>query len=56
MYVKMDTVIKNKLEIRKDRSFFLVVSQIVLAYIVNDQKRFKIFVENRVGLLDRCQI
>ena len=49
MAVKLDQIIRRDLEIPVIQSEFWSDSQIVLAYISNDTRRFKVFVANRVS-------
>ena len=46
--VDMNHMIINQLDVNIHKSYFWTDSQIVLAYIQNETKRFKIFVANRV--------
>jgi len=46
--VKVSCKLKEELQIKVDSEHFWCNSQIVLAYISNDAKRFHVFVANRV--------
>ena len=54
--VKLDCVIKRELDEPLMESTFWTESQITLAYIQNDSKRFKVFVANRVATLRRHSV
>ena len=47
--VKRDVSIRKELEIPLIKSYFWTDSQIVLAYLHNETKRFKTFVANRIS-------
>ena len=49
--VKLDDVIRSTLDIQCIPSTFWTDSQIVLAYIKSEDKRFKVFVANRVAVI-----
>ena len=49
--VKLDETIRNALNLDLLPSIFWSDSQIILAYINNETKRFKVFVGNRVSLI-----
>lgn len=48
---KMSVMLKTELDIKIDREFFWTDSQVVLAYINNEARRFHVFVANRVQLI-----
>lgn len=48
---KMSVMLKSELEMSIDEEFFWTDSQVVLAYIINEAKRFHVFVANRVQLI-----
>ncbi len=48
---KMSVMLKTELEIKIDQEFFWTDSQVVLAYINNEARRFHVFVANRVQLI-----
>ena len=47
--VEIDSILKNNLDIQFVRTFFWTDSQIVIKYIANETKRFKVFVSNRIN-------
>ena len=47
--VKLDSIARRELEVALLKSYFWTDSQITLAYIQSDSKRFKVFVANRVA-------
>ena len=49
--VKMDIMLRRDLDISIVRSYFWTDSQIVLAYLNNVSRRFKVFVANRVAFI-----
>ena len=49
--VKMSILLKSELEIPVNKEVFRTDSEVVLGYIRNESKRFKIFVANRVELI-----
>ena len=49
--VKLDDVIRSTLDIQCIPSTFWTDSQLVLAYIKSEDKRFKVFVANRVAII-----
>ena len=49
--VKMSIFLKRELEIPVNKEVFWTDSEVVLGYIRNESKRFKIFVANRVELI-----
>ncbi|XP_027004017.2 uncharacterized protein LOC113643787 [Tachysurus fulvidraco] len=51
---KMSVMLKAELEIKIDEEFFWTDSQVVLAYINNEARRFNVFVANRVQLIREC--
>ena len=57
--VKMSVLLKKELQIPIKKEIFWTNSELVLAYIRNEAKRFKIFVANRIELIkehsDECQ-
>lgn len=48
---KMSVMLKSELEMTIDEEFFWTDSQVVLAYINNEARRFHVFVANRVQLI-----
>ncbi|XP_041845165.1 uncharacterized protein LOC121642470 [Melanotaenia boesemani] len=48
---KLSVMLKAELEMRIDGEFFWTDSQVVLAYISNEARRFHVFVANRVQLI-----
>ncbi|XP_068074145.1 uncharacterized protein [Danio rerio] len=48
---KISVMLKTELEMKIDREFFWTDSQVVLAYINNEARRFHVFVANRVQLI-----
>ncbi len=48
---KMSVMLKTELEMKIDQEFFWTDSQVVLAYINNEARRFHVFVANRVQLI-----
>ncbi|XP_055366070.1 uncharacterized protein LOC129604298 [Betta splendens] len=48
---KLSIVLKTELEMKIDREFFWTDSQVVLAYINNEARRFHVFVANRVQVI-----
>ena len=54
--VKLDCVIRRELDEPVMESTFWTDSQITLAYIRNDSKRFKVFVANRVATIRRHSV
>ena len=57
--VKISVLLKKELQIPIKKEMFWTDSEVVLAYIRNEAKRFKIFVANRIELIkehsDECQ-
>ena len=57
--VKISVLLKKELQIPIKKEMFWTDSEVVLAYIRNEAKRFKIFVANRTELIkehsDECQ-
>ena len=51
--VKLGAMIKDELTIKVSRSIYWTDSKILLAYIRNEHKRFKVYVANRVGTILR---
>ena len=49
--VRVAVMIRQELDIRVDEETFWTDSQVVLAYLKNDVKRFKTFVANRIQLI-----
>ncbi|XP_049422007.1 uncharacterized protein LOC125882268 [Epinephelus fuscoguttatus] len=49
--VRMSVMLKNELEMKIDEEFFWTDSQVLLAYIDNEARRFHVFVANRVQLI-----
>ncbi|XP_057290844.1 uncharacterized protein LOC130613498 [Hydractinia symbiolongicarpus] len=49
--IKMSKVIKKELTYPINNEFFWTDSQVVLSYICNSEKRFKIFVANRIQII-----
>ncbi|XP_034073841.1 uncharacterized protein LOC117547324 [Gymnodraco acuticeps] len=49
--VKIDTMLKNELQLQLDQSVFWTDSTTVLKYIKNENKRFQTFVANRISLI-----
>ena len=49
--VKMLIILKKELEIPLNKEVFWTDSEVVLSYIRNESKKFKIFVGNRVELI-----
>ena len=49
--VKMLIILKKELEIPLNKEVFWTDSEVVLGYIRNESKKFKIFVGNRVELI-----
>ncbi len=49
--VRMSVMLKNELEMKIDEEFFWTDSQVLLAYINNEARRFHVFVANRVQLI-----
>ena len=47
--VRVDRMLRSELDLKLGPSFFWVDSEIVIKYIRNDEKRFKVFVGTRVG-------
>ena len=47
--VKIDSVLRNELHIKIDQSYFWTDSEVVLKYIKNQNKRFHVYVSNRVS-------
>ncbi|XP_040191273.1 uncharacterized protein LOC120924392 [Rana temporaria] len=48
---RLSVMLKAELEIEVDKEFFWTDSQVVLAYINNEARRFHVFVANRVQLI-----
>ncbi|KAJ8388711.1 hypothetical protein AAFF_G00131200 [Aldrovandia affinis] len=48
---RLSVMLKNELEMQIDEEFFWTDSQVVLAYINNEARRFHVFVANRVQLI-----
>ena len=48
---KLSSMLKAELEMKIDQEFFWTDSQVVLAYINNEARRFHVFVANRVQLI-----
>lgn len=48
---RLSVMLKNELEMQMDEEFFWTDSQVVLAYINNEARRFHVFVANRVQLI-----
>ena len=48
---RISVMLKNELEMQVDEEFFWTDSQVVLAYINNEARRFHVFVANRVQLI-----
>ena len=51
MAAKLDKMIKRELDCKINKSFFLTDSQAVLRYIYNENRRFQIFVSNRLAII-----
>ncbi|XP_057305339.1 uncharacterized protein LOC130642266 [Hydractinia symbiolongicarpus] len=49
--IKMSKVIRKELTYHINNEFFWTDSQVVLSYICNSEKRFKIFVANRIQII-----
>ncbi len=49
--VKLDKMMRRELDIRIDRSMFWTDSTAVLKYIKNENKRFQVFVANRLAVI-----
>ena len=49
--VKISVLLKKELQIPIKKEMFWTDSEVVLAYIRNEAKRFKIFVANRIELI-----
>ena len=49
--VRLDTMIKQKLDVALDRSVFWTDSTSVLRYVNNEKKRFQTFVANRISVI-----
>ena len=47
--VKIDSVLRNELHTKIDQSYFWTDSEVVLKYIKNQNKRFHVYVSNRVS-------
>lgn len=48
---RMSVMLKAELELKIDQEFFWTDSQVVLAYVNNEARRFHVFVANRVQLI-----
>lgn len=48
---RTSAMLKNELEMKIDEEFFWTDSQVVLAYIHNDSRRFHMFVANRLEVI-----
>ncbi|XP_063052707.1 uncharacterized protein LOC134447256 [Engraulis encrasicolus] len=48
---RMSVMLKSELQMKIDEEFFWTDSQVVLAYISNEARRFHVFVANRVQLI-----
>ena len=59
LLVKISVLLKKELQLPIKKGLFWADSEVVLAYIRNEAKRFKIFVANRIELIkelsDECQ-
>ena len=59
LLVKISVLLKKELQIPIKKEIFWTDSEVVLAYIRNEAKRFKIFVANRIEFIkehsDECQ-
>ena len=51
LLVKISVLLKKELQIPIKKEIFWTDSEVVLAYIRNEAKRFKIFVANRIELI-----
>ena len=52
LFIKVSTILRRKLAIHPTiKEYFWTDSEVVLGYVSNDPKRFKIFVANRVQLI-----
>ena len=49
--VKVALLLREQLDIEVNKEYFWTDSKVVLAYISNSSKRFKIFVENRIQFI-----
>ena len=49
--VKMDSLLRQELNLSINQSYFWTDSEVVLKYIRNETRRFHVFVANRVGLI-----
>ena len=52
--VKLDRLVRSELNIDLTESYFWTDSEIVIAYLRNDSKRYKTFVANRVSQI--CEL
>lgn len=51
---RLSVLLKSELNMKIDEEFFWTDSQVILAYINNEARRFHIFVANRVQLIREC--
>ena len=51
--VKLSVMIKNEMTIKVSRCIYWTDSKILIAYLRNEHKRFKVYVANRVGIVLR---
>ena len=49
--VKISKLIREELQYSIDKEYFWTDSQVVLGYLQNESKRFKIFVANRIQII-----
>ena len=52
--VKVADIVRKEIEHKIDREFFYTDSSIVLGYLKNQSKHFKLFVANRVSTTLKC--
>jgi hypothetical protein len=53
---RLDKMVRNEIEISIDASIFWTDSTTVLGYILNEEKRFKTFVANRVAVIHETTV
>ena len=51
MSAQTDAMLRQELDLNISRSYFWVDSQIVIKYILNESRRFHVFVANRIGVI-----
>ena len=50
--VKISALLKREVQMNCDKEIFWTDSKVTLGYIKNDSKKFKIFVANRIELIN----